>query len=454
MFEFGRELRRLLAGEPLTGAFQDGLTGGDPSLLELLDLHLLTNEARAADLAASRIGTRERGARLLQAAVCWRELARRTGDAAILRKAAAAAEAAATAFQTMHRTSGVARARTEQGLCALLGAELFGDDGLTAAAERVLVEAASASGVGAAMASAAIAGLKARDVLMSGDVSDVGKAAAAYEAPLAALSASSRASGAARLAVAEHRAARADLLSLAGARLRDRDLIEHGIREARSGMAGLDPAYEPLSYARALTTYGVTMSLLAEQTGEVDPAADAVEAITAALESVAREHSPMDWVRVQTALGQALIVLGELTDSPRAFEQATTCFDRAALLLKDQTALTLRARVAAGRAQSLGRQAELTGDLAVLDTAVAAQKTELCELRASVDPVAWAVAQLNLARLYEIRAEITGRDDGGLASASVALATAFDVFAEHGMRSLTDLASQAMERLRGREKSV
>lgn len=454
MFEFGRELRRLLAGEPLTGAFQDGLTGGDPSLLELLDVHLLTNEARAADLAASRIGSRERGARLLQAAVCWRELARRTGDAAILRKAAAAAEAAAGAFQTLHRSSGVARARTEQGLCALLGAELFGDEGLTAAAERVLTEAASASGVGAAMAGAALAGMKGVRVMATGDASDVGKAAAAYEAPLAALAASSRASGAARLAVAEHRAARSELLSLAGARLRDRDLVEHGVREAKSGMAGLDAAYEPLSHARAVTAYGAALSLLAELTGEVDPAADAVDAISAAVETVSREHSPMDWIRIQTALGQALIVLGELTDSPRAFEQATTCFDRAALMLKEQTALTLRARVAAGRAQSLGRQAELTGDLAVLDAAVAAQKTELCALRPSADPVAWAVAQLNLARLYEIRAEITGRDDGGLASAAVALATAFDVFAEHGMRSLTDLACQALERLRGRQPTT
>jgi hypothetical protein len=64
--------------------------------------------------------------------------------------------------------------------------------------------------------------------------------------------------------------------------------------------------------------------------------------------------------------------------------------------------------------------------------------------------VAWAVAQLNLARLYETRADITGRDDGGLAAASVALATAMDVFAEEGMRSLTDLAHQALERLRTR----
>jgi hypothetical protein len=455
MFEFGRELRRLLAGDPPQGGSQDGLTGGDPSLLELLDVHLLTNEARAADLAAGRIGSKERPGRLLHSAICWRELARRTGDAAALRKAASAAEAAAEAFRAISaRSSTVVRARAEQGLCGLLGAELFGDEGLVAAADRVLGEAAAGSGVGAAMAAAAMAGLRGREGLGQADAAEIARAAAAFEAPLAALAASGRASAAARLAVVAFRLERADILCLAGARLHDRDLIEHGVREAKGAMDGLGSDYEPLTWARAVTGYGVALTTLAEQTADVDPAADAVDAISSALDQVTREHSPMDWATIQAALGHALVVLGEVTDSPRAFEQAVTCFDRAALVLKDKTALALRARVAAGRAQALGRQAELTGDLAVLDAAVAAQRTELCALRPAVDPVAWAVAQLNLARLYEIRAEILGRDDGGLAKAAVALATAFDVFAEHGLRSLTDLANQALERLRGRKTSA
>lgn len=454
MFEFGRELRRLLSGDALPGASHDGLTGGDSALLELLDLHLLTNEVRGADIAAGRIGSKDRPVKLLQAAACWRELARRSGDAAALRKAAAAAEAGSAAFQTLHRQAGVSRAKAEQGLAALLGADLFGDDGLAAAAERVLGDAARGSGVGAALAGAALAGIDARKALAAGDAAAVSHYLAAFEAPLAALAASGRASASARLAVADFRVERADILGLAAGRLRDVDFADHAVREAKASMTGLDPAYEPLTYARAVAAYGVALSRKAELTADVDPAADGVDALTAALEPLDRTHSPMDWARVQAALGQALIVLGEVTDSPRAFEQAATCFERAALVLKDQTALSLRARVAAGKAQALGRQAELTGDLAVLDAAVAAQKTELCAIRPSADPVAWAVAQLNLARLYEIRAEITGRDDAGLASAAVALAAAFDVFAEHGHRSLTDLAAQALERLRARQPSA
>jgi len=108
MFEFGRDLKRLFGVE--TGAeskgasYREGLTGGDTSLLELLDIRLLTNEARSADVAAGRIGTKDRGSRLLEAAVVWRELARRSGDAAALRKAASHAEAAGKIFETEKRT--------------------------------------------------------------------------------------------------------------------------------------------------------------------------------------------------------------------------------------------------------------------------------------------------------------------------------------------------------------
>ena len=448
MFEFGRELRRFLGGEPVASVYRDGLTGGDSTLLELLDLRLLINEARGADVAAGRLGIKDRGTRLIEAAVAWREVARRSGDATALRKAASSAEAAAKLFTDHHKASGVARAKAEQGLCALLGADLFGDEGLVAAAERVLDEAASASGVGAALAGATLAGLRGRAALSTGEHVDA--LAAAFEAPLAALASAGRASPAARLMAVEQRVARADLLALAGATLHDRDLIDHSLREARAAGATLDVAVEPLTWGRTRAAEGAALSLLAELTGDVGAAADGVDVLASALEQVAREHSPLDWARIQTGLGQALIVLGETSDNPRAFEQAVTCFDRAELVLKDQPVLALRAQAAGGRAMALGRQAELTGDLAVLDCAVAALKTELCRLKPSAEPVAWAITQLNLARLYETRAEITGRDDAALKAASVALATAMDVFSEEGMRSLTDLAHQALERLRTR----
>ena len=94
MFE---ELKRLFATDAPP---RDGLTGGDASLLDVLDIGLLRSEARAADIAAGRISAKDPHQRRLEAARIWRELARRTGDPVALRNAAlGAAEKAVQGFQ-------------------------------------------------------------------------------------------------------------------------------------------------------------------------------------------------------------------------------------------------------------------------------------------------------------------------------------------------------------------
>src|SRR6185312_2399977 len=103
---------------------------------------------------------------------------------------------------------------------------------------------------------------------------------------------------------------------------------------------------------------------------------------------------------------------------------------------------------ATARAVCLARSAEITGDLAVLDIAEAAMKIELSKLQARRDPLGWAVAQLHLARLYEARLDLTSQDRGRRAAAIVALEAALDVFAEEGLRSLSVIACDALERLR------
>ena len=86
----------------------------------------------------------------------------------------------------------------------------------------------------------------------------------------------------------------------------------------------------------------------------------------------------------------------------------------------------------------------------MLDAAEAAFKIELAERRAGRDPVSWALTQVNLARIYEARLDITGKDRGERASAALALQAALDVFAEEGLRAFTLIAIEAMERLRVR----
>jgi len=449
MFELGWEFLRKLAPERLR-PIQDGLTGGDAALLELLDLKLLQQEAKAADVAAGRVGARDRAQRRLEAATVWREMARRTGDAALLRKAAASAEAAAAGFEAARRSEGWARARCEQAVCAMLGAELFGDTGLEAAAEVAFQEARAAArgGLSAALADLGLAVVAARRELGRADALEAEAAAARFSAPIAALDAISRRAALGRALAAEGRLIRADLLCGWGLKLKNERLLNLALADAAAAASRVDPAYEPLTWARAEGLRGQALTLLGELTGDVDLIASGATALAAGLDQLSRDHSPLDWARTQIALGQTLQALGEASAEPRAYEHAVTCFDRAGLVLNVLAASPLRGLAAGARAACLARQAELTGDLAILDAAEAAMKTQLTGLQTRRDPLGWALAQLHLARLYEARMEITGRDEGRRASALTALEAAFDVFADHGLVSLSALASDALQRLR------
>jgi tetratricopeptide (TPR) repeat protein len=448
MFEFGRELKRLFGQESVRPP-RDGLTGGDASLLELLDFRLLSSEGRAADVAAGRVGAKDKAQRRLEAAIVWREVARRSGDAAALRKAAATAEAAADAFGRDRRPDGWARARCEQAFCAMLGAELFGDEGLNAAAEVAFREARSAARGGLAMplADIGIAALEGRAKLALGDTQAARIAAARFAQPIIGLEALVRRCRAARLLAVEARLVQADLLLGWGMRLRDVDILATARDLAAKTARGLDPAYEPLSWARAEALRGQALALIGETNGEIETLAEAVGVLADVLTELTRDQSPLDWARTQTALAQALQALGEAGASEKAYEQAVTCYDRAAHVLKEVPALTLRAFGASNRALCLAQSAELSGDLTVLDAAETAFKIELSSMAAKRDPSAWALVQVNLARLYEARMDITGRDNGERAAAAMALNAALDVFAEQGLRSLSIVAADALERI-------
>lgn len=452
MIEFGRELRRFFAA----AARAEGLTGGDAALMELLDLQLLTEEGQLADFTAGRAAPRDKGERRLHAATVWREAARRSGDPALLRKAAAAAETAAASFDAARRPDAWALARCEQAACGLLGADLFGDDGLNAAAETCFREARAAArgGLAAALADAGLAAIAARQGLARGDAQAALAAYRSFAAPITALDALTRRQPAARVFAAEARLARADVISLWGARLKDAALLQAAIDDAAQAVRKLDPAYEPLTWARAEILRGQALALRGEACGELEAISAGASALAAGLEDLTRDHSPMDWARAHLALGQALQALGEAASDARVFERAVTCFDRADLVLKTVASTPLRGVAASQRALCLARSAEITGDLAVLDAAQVAMKIELSKLQAGRDPVGWALAQVHLARLYEARLDITGKDRGERLAAFTALDAALDVFGEHGLRSLSIIAADALERLRTRTSAT
>ena len=448
MFEFGREIRRLFGADTFN-APRDGLTGGDQVLLELLDLRLLHNEARSCDVAAGRISAKDRAQRKLEAAIAWREVARRSGDAVALRKAAAAADSAAELFDRRRRPEGWARARCEQAYCAMLGAELYGDEGLIAAAEVAFREAAQATRGGLARSLSEI-GVLAVDALTRPAPQQAQAArimAARFVQPIADLNAQSRRVRAARILAVEARMVRTELLLGWGARFVDQALLQDALTEAETALDALQFEYEPITFARATSLKGQALALLGEMTGQAESLLDGVNLLSGLLKDFSKDQSPMDWARIQTALAQALQAMGEATTSEQAFEQAVTCYDRANSVFKTVPALALGAYATSNRAVCLSRSAELSGDLTVLDAAETAFRMELAGFAAGRNPTAWALLQVNLARLYEARMDITGVDRGERAAAATALSAALDVFSEQGLRSLSVVASDALGRL-------
>jgi hypothetical protein len=443
MFEFGREMKRLFGAESRSVA--------DESLLELLPPQMLRAEARAADVAAGRVSAREPYADLVDASAAWREYARRTGEPDALRKAAAQAEKACLKAPRQSRPRDWARARLEQALASLAGAELYGDVALADAAKDLVSSAAPAADGDPLLEGrlqAAHARAVAQEAVATGDYDRALEAAALFDQAVHKLSgaAEGRDAPAPRLHAAVARIERAELLTAFGSSWKERVLLEQAAADLGELVDGLDPAYEPVTWARAEEVRGAALVALGELLGEAELIAAGVSVLAQHVEHVTPDHSPIDWARNQHALALGLQALGEACDNAEAFEQAGRAFDRAFDAVVGRSQLSLRAAIASNRAVLRARRAEKSGDLPALAQAEAAFKAELAKSDARADPVGWAVLQVNLARVYEARAGLLGKFREREAAA-YALGAAFEVFAERGLKSLAEIAADGLERV-------
>ena len=130
MFEFRRELKKLFGMQSAApvAPMSDGLTGGDAALLEMLDLALLRAEAKAADVAAGRVSAKDPAQLTLQAAVVWREAARRAGRA--IRRAVAPFDTVGDQYREMDmdarrpsRTKSIEELPAALGMVAVYGGD-------------------------------------------------------------------------------------------------------------------------------------------------------------------------------------------------------------------------------------------------------------------------------------------------------------------------------------------
>ena len=446
MFEFGRELRRIFGNS--------GRLDTDPSLYELLNLKLLIAQGRHLDVEAGRVSTKNRFTPYIESAQIWREYARRTGDPVALRRAANAAENAGKEAKT---TDEAVMAALEQAETCILGVELFETFDLLQSAENLLSGGRAALGGDEALKarlSQTEARLLARLAAKAGveDLEPALAAMARIDRAIERADARVRTTGQARdrIEAALARFERADLLMLVGLDRGDASLMRAVISDFEALAQRIDPDYEPVTHARVTLRLALAHVWAGQIDGDANALSEGVSLLSSEDGGPDYEHSPLDWVARNHALAMGLQALAELTQNDEVYEQALAVYD---LTLKRplQKHLAVRAQLTNNRAACIAGYAEKKGDLGALDKAEAAFKAELRAIRASEDPVGWAILQSNLGRLYVARGDITGFMIER-AEAAYALEAAHEIFGEHGMKALAVAARETLDRVRAAEE--
>ncbi len=410
---------------------------------ERLSLAELEAQATPASLTANTSGTGPPTESLIAHTALLLEIARRSGRVETLARAAAAAARARreAGDDTILR----ARAMLEQAKVLRLGTMLFGDEeaSIECAGILDLIEALAPDDGVMVRVKALRAGLAASAALAWNDARQGYDAARSLDA---AADASSML-GAGEHDVADIRLDRADLLIGLGQQRHDRALLKEAEAELHRLVQSLDPVLLPISWERAETLRGKALAALGDVAGDPAALAEAVAALSDAASELRSVRSPLDCARAGHALGLALQAMGEACDEEALFDRAVDAFSPALEALDAVPALPFRAVAAHDGAVCLARRAERQGDLLALEQAELVFRDALKARTASADPLAWAVTQVALARIYEAQSMLR-RDTGERAYAAFALAAALDVFAERGMRSLSDSALTALNRVK------
>jgi tetratricopeptide (TPR) repeat protein len=410
---------------------------------ERTPLAALDADALSAGLAANAVGAPLASERLIAYSVLLQDIARRSGRIETLARAAGAARRArreARADKTL-----LARAMLEQAMVLRLGSVLFGDEDATIECAGVLdlIE-------GLAPCALVMARVKAVRATLAGSAAlawnDARRAKEAAQSLHAAADVLARL-GAGEREVADVRLERADLLIALGERNHDREPLEEAEAELHRLTRDIDPATLPVTWGRAETLRGKALAALGEATGDPAAIAEAVAALADAVAEIPAGLSPLDAARAGHALGLALQAMGEACDEEALFDRAVNAFSPALEALQLVPALPFRAIAAHDGAACLARRAERRGDLKALEQAELVFRDALKARTAAADPLAWAVTQVALARIYEAQS-LLRRDTGERADAAFALAAALEVFTERGMRSLSDGALSALKRVR------
>ena len=407
MFEFGRDLRKL---------FEKARESDDLGWLELVSADLVGVEARREGVDAGRVSAARPFDGWMRSAALWREHARRTGSRDSLIRAAAAASDAARHTSTPDQT---AAAAIESGEIHLLRFDLFGGPtALTTALSDVQSLTAERPATRSAAATLH-ARLSARRARLSDDAAALMDAAALLDAALHGSRALPPTAG------DDLRLDRAALALEAGVARRDPRLLDQAGRDLRALVESASPDRRPLTRARALALAGSGMAALAALAGDTAAGAQGQTLFEAAADQFTADHSPLDWIAVLLARGDADIPLLMLAQAEA---------------LSREPGLVLGALARERRMTAEAALAEAMGDLEAIAGLEAVARRRLTEAGA-VRPLEWAADQIGLARLAQARARLTGTEARAV---GLMLAEARVTAREQGVPALAHRADRAL----------
>ncbi|MGA9659587.1 MAG: hypothetical protein WBQ60_10860, partial [Asticcacaulis sp.] len=249
-----------------------------------------------------------------------------------------------------------------------------------------------------------------------------------------------------KIEAAQARFERADMLMQVGLDRGDSSLMDAVITDFQALLLRLDSAYEPVTYGRVELRLAMAHIWKGQIEANTASLSTGIAMLSREDETLDYEHSPLDWVAHKQALALGLQALSELTANPELHEKALQVYDLA-LKRPLQAGLVLASQLRHNRAACLVAHAESQTDLKALDKAEAVFKAELRTTKPATDPVAWAILQTHLARLYIARGDLTGFVMEAT-EAAYALEAAQEIFTEHHLSDLARLAMAQMTRVR------
>jgi hypothetical protein len=394
MFDFGKDLKRFVAS---------GVGGQtrDPRVLELLPTAMVAEQAAAEAPLASQSSHPWRAWRDI--ALIWIGHARRTGLTSSLEAAGRAAQQAVSAATAGNAFAFASASAAEVALALFdlrgsLEALDEADAGVEAAARELHSRRAEAA------VAAIHARVRARRALMGDEPAAVRAAAALLDT---ALHLDSRRGGDPdpwRLVrVVDLRMDRAELALQAGLRWQDERLLDQAGRDLRVLMEKVDGDYLPVTRARAIRACGLALSALGQMAGRTEAMEQAIELMTVGRDLFDEDHSPLDAGALLAAQADTLLRWQEAAPVVQLLKSAEDLLTRAwKLCATRSTALEVEIRLRAARVKTL--LAYHDGDVAALSGQESRLRQRLA--RGAADPVAWAVDQLCLARVYEALDEL------------------------------------------------